>query len=77
MSAIRAIRRRLRAIRRLAEAAPTRLIELPRLLRRPAFGSADWLVHKEVKYGGYVTNVARRRLAHKTSARLSNLRLAG
>ena len=43
MSAIRAIRQRLRPIRRLAEAAHTRMIELPYLLRRPAFGSAEWL----------------------------------
>jgi hypothetical protein len=52
MSAIRAIRRTLRPIRRLAEAAQTRMIELPHLLRRSAFGSAEWLVRSEVKYGG-------------------------
>jgi len=63
MSAIRAIRRTLRPIRRLAEAAYTRAIELPYLFRHPAFGSAEWLVRSEVKYGGYVSNVVRRRVS--------------
>lgn len=63
MSTIRAIRKTLRPVRRLAEAARTRLLELPYLLRKPPLGSAEWLIRSEVSYGGYVTNVARRRVS--------------
>lgn len=58
-----AIRRRLRPVRRMVEAVRTRTMELPHLLRNPPLGSAEWLVRSEVKYGGLVTNVARRRLS--------------
>ena len=63
MSAIRAIRKTLRPVRRLAEAVHTRLVELPYLMRTPARGSADWLIRSEVAYGGLVTDVARRRVS--------------
>lgn len=53
----------MRPVRRLAEAAHTRLVELPYLLRRPARGSAEWLIRSEVAYGGFVTDVARRRIS--------------
>ena len=63
MSTIRAIRKTLRPVRRFAEAAHTRLLELPYLMRRPPMGSADWLIRSEVAYGGYDTGVARRRVS--------------
>jgi hypothetical protein len=52
MSAIRAIRKTLRPLRRLAELAHTRLMELPYRFRNPPRGSAAWLVRSEVVYGG-------------------------
>jgi hypothetical protein len=63
MSTIRKIRAALRPVRRIAKAAHTRLVELPHLLRRPALGTPDWLIKSEVHYGGYVTNVTRRRVS--------------
>ncbi len=64
MSAIRAIRKTLRPVRRVVEAARTRLVELPYLLqRKPPVGSAEWLTRSEVAYGGYVTGVVRRRVS--------------
>lgn len=63
MPSIRTLRRHLRPIRRLAQAAHMRLVELPYLLRRPSIGTADWLIRSEVRYGGYVTNVARQRVS--------------
>lgn len=63
MSMIRSIRKTLRPVRRLAEAAHTRFLELPYLLRKPPLGSGEWLIRSEVSYGGYVTNVARRRVS--------------
>lgn len=63
MSAIRTMRRHLRPVRRLAEAAHTRIVELPYLLRRPSPGTPNWLIQSEVRYGGYVTDVARRRVS--------------
>jgi hypothetical protein len=62
-TAIRAIRKALRPVRRLGTEAHTRLVELPYLLRQPARGSAEWLIRSEVGYGGLVTGVARRRVS--------------
>lgn len=56
-----AIRKSLRPIRRLANTAHTRLLELPYRLRKAPIGSADWLIRSEVTYGGYTTNVPRKR----------------
>jgi len=77
MLPIRAIRRRLRPIRRLAEAAHTRMIELPHLLRRPVFGSSEWLIRSEVRYGGCVTNVARRRVSRRDERTAEQLAFGG
>lgn len=77
MSGIRAIRRRLRPIRRLAGAARTRMMELPHLLGRPAPGSADWLVRSEIKYGGYVTDVARKRVSPHDDRTAGQLAMGG
>lgn len=63
MSAIRAIRKTLRPVRRFAQAAHTRLLELPYLMRKPQVGSVDWLIRGEVAFGGYTTDVARRRVS--------------
>ena len=63
MSTIRVIRKTLRPVRRLAEAAHKRLLELPFVFRKPPLGSADWLIRSEISYGGYVTNVARLRVS--------------
>jgi hypothetical protein len=63
MSAIQTIRRHLRPIRRMAKVAHTRLLELPYLLRRASPGTQNWLIQKEVHYGGYVTDVARRQVS--------------
>ena len=64
MSAIGTLRRHLRPIRRLVKATQTRLVELPYLLQRPSLGTADWLIRTEVFYGGYVTDVVRRRVSN-------------
>lgn len=63
MSLIRTIRRKLRPVRHAVEALHIRALELPHLLSRPEIGSAEWLVQREIKYGGYVTNVPRHRLS--------------
>jgi hypothetical protein len=77
MSAIRAIRRTLRPARRLAEAIHVRLLELPYLLQRPEPGSGDWLIRSEVNYGGYVTNVARRRVSPRDARATEQLAFWG
>jgi hypothetical protein len=63
MTAIRVIRQTLRPVRRIVETMRTRLVELPYLFYRPALGSRDWLIRSEVKYGGYISNVERRRVS--------------
>ncbi len=80
MSMIPAIRKTLRPVRRLAEAAHTRLLELPYLLCKPPLGSREWLIRSEVSYGGYVTNVARRRVSPldgRTSEQLATYGMTG
>lgn len=59
VQAIKAIRKRLRPVRRLVDAARARLLELPYLFQRPPAGTAAWLIRCEVKYGGIVHNVPR------------------
>jgi hypothetical protein len=59
----KAIRKRLRPVRRIVETARIRLVELPYLLRRPPLGTRDWLIQREACYGGFVTNVPRRRVS--------------
>lgn len=63
MSAIKTTRRYLRPIRRFAEAARMRIVELPYLLRRPDLGTRNWLIQREVRYGGYTTMVPRQRVS--------------
>jgi len=63
VSSTRAIRKTLRPVRRILRAASTRLLELPYLLREPPLGSEEWLIRSEVSYGGFVTNVVRRRVS--------------
>ena len=77
MSAVRTIRRHLRPVRRLAEAAHTRIVELPHLLRRPPLGSSEWLIRSEVRYGGYVTNVARRHVSPRDTRTPEQLAFGG
>lgn len=48
MVAYRQVRKALRPVRRLTKKARTRLVELPYLLRRPARGSAEWLIRMRV-----------------------------
>jgi hypothetical protein len=63
MSAYAAIRKALRPIKRIANDARTRFVELPYLLRRPSRGTPDWLIRSEVAYGGLITGVARRKVS--------------
>ena len=80
MSMVRTIRQRLRPIRRLAEAVKTGAIELPFLLRRPALGTSNWLIQREVRYGGYVTDVKRLRVSpldRRTPEQLSSGGMTG
>lgn len=63
MSAIRVIRRHLRPLRRWAEHLHVRMLELPFRYKQVQLGSADWLARTEIVYGGYVTDVPRRKVS--------------
>jgi exopolysaccharide production protein ExoZ len=77
MTPIRTLRKTLRPIRRLAREVRTRLIELPYLLRKPAIGSADWLIRSEVAYGGFVTGVARQKVSPLDARTADELKVGG
>lgn len=74
MSVYATIRKALRPIKRIANDARTRFVELPYLLRRPARGTPDWLIRSEVAYGGLITGVTRRKVStadHRSPAELA------
>jgi hypothetical protein len=77
MSAIRTIRKTLRPVRRLAEFAHTRLMELPYRFRNPPRGSAAWLVRSEVVYGGLVSDVPRQKVSPLDGRTLAQLQFGG
>jgi len=52
-------------------------MELPYLLRRPLIGSAEWLIRSEIAYGGYVTDVVRRRVSPLDGRSLEQLAFGG
>lgn len=57
---IAAIRKRLRPVKRIARSVRRGLAELPYRLMSPPPGSANWLIKKEIAFGGYVENVPRK-----------------
>ena len=57
------LRKTLRPTKRMAHLASYRLTELPYLLKRPAVGTAEWLIQREIAYGGYVSDVQRRKVS--------------
>lgn len=63
MTAVRMIRRYLRPLRRWAGHLQVRIRELPFHYKQVELGSADWLARTEIVYGGYVTDVARRKVS--------------
>jgi hypothetical protein len=77
MSAYAAIRKALRPIKRIANDARTRFVELPYLLRRPTPGTSDWLIRSEVAYGGLISGVARRKVSPLDHRSLAELAFGG
>lgn len=77
MSAVRAIRRHLRPLRRLVENLQTRMVELPYRYKKAPFGSADWLARTEITYGGYVTGVERRKVSAQDGRNKEELAFGG
>lgn len=73
MTAIRAIRRRLRPVRRLARAANRQLLEFTYRLEPERSGSAIWLIRAEARYGGFVDDVAWRRASPQGPAFISHM----
>jgi hypothetical protein len=63
MKIVERLRVALRPVRRIFNQARVKLIELPYRLKSPMQGSPEWLIKKEVFYGGLVTDVARQKVS--------------
>ncbi len=57
------LRKHLRPVKRIFNWLSIRLAELPYKFKKPERGSVGWLIKTEVKYGGFISDVPRRKVS--------------
>lgn len=77
MEAYKKTRKFLRPLKRFWVSTKTKLVELPYRFRKPAMGSAEWLVHAEVVYGGLQTGVERNKVSPQDQRSVEQLSVGG
>lgn len=74
---VRTVRRALRPVRQLYESTRIWLKEAPYRQRRSRRGSVRWLIESEIRYGGFVTSVERRKVSRRDPRTLEQLAFGG